>query len=240
MNRIILCFHHELSRDFGLAGHLEYVLQRRASIKDILEAHGVPHTEIGCLLADTKEIGFEHVPAPGEKISILPVKAPVNVSRPTLLRPVSYTEVKFIVDVNAGKLAMLLRMLGQDTLWSNSYRDRDVAELAAREQRIVLSKDRGLLKRKSIVHGRLIRASDPDQQLREVVELYGLDTTCRFARCLRCNKTLNPVPKSQILHRLQPKTRKYFDHFEICPGCGRIYWKGSHWEKMCTRISRFV
>ncbi len=236
MNYIKLLFHQEFCDYFRISPYLEYVLHRRASIKDIIEALGIPHTEIGMLKVDGLQAGFEHIPSPGEKIEVLPVKAPVDVTRPTRLRPKAFPEPRFIVDVNAGKLAVLLRMLGRDTLWSNSYRDSDVADLATGEQRIVLSRDRGLLKRKEIVHGRLIRAGDPDDQLHEVIELYGLNRSCRFSRCLRCNQVLNPVPKAKILHRLEPKTKKYFDHFEICPGCERIYWKGSHWEKMCRRI----
>lgn len=236
MKYITFYFHRELREYFGLNYSLEYVLQRRASIKDIIEALGVPHTEVGEILAEEREAGFDHIPSPDEKIVVRPVEAPVDVTRPTLLRPNLYPEVKFIADVNVGKLAMLLRMLGQDTLWSNSYGDREVAALAAQERRIVLSRDRGLLKRREIVHGRLIRDCNPDDQLSEVARLYGLDLDCRFSRCLRCNQILKPVPKSDIVHRLKPRTRTYYEYFEICPGCERIYWRGSHWEKMCTRI----
>ena len=240
MSYIKLLFHQEFFEYFSVPSYLEYVLHRRASIKDIIEALGIPHTEIGALKVDGLETGFEHIPSPGEKITVLPVKTPVDVTRSTKLRPTEFPEPRFIVDVNAGKLAMLLRMLGRDTLWSNSYTDSEVAALATGEQRIVLSRDRGLLKRKEIVHGRLIRSMHPDDQLQEVIELYGLNRSCRFSRCLRCNQVLNPVPKEKILHRLEPRTRKYFDHFEICPGCERIYWKGSHWEKMCNRIKNFT
>ncbi len=236
MKYVTFYFHRKLREYFGLGYPLEYVLQRRASIKDIIEALGVPHTELGEIFAEDQPAGFEHIPSPGEKIVVHPVEAPVDVTSPTRLRPQSWPETRFIADVNVGKLAMLLRMLGQDTLWDNSYSDREVAALAAQERRIVLSRDRGLLKRKEIMHGRLIRACNPDDQLREVARIYGLDLTCSFSRCLRCNQVLEPVSKSEIIHRLKPRTRKYFDYFEICPGCERIYWRGSHWEKMCTRI----
>ncbi|EFI33559.1 protein of unknown function DUF82 [Desulfonatronospira thiodismutans ASO3-1] len=236
MKYITFYFHRELREHFGLKYPLEYVLQRRASIKDIIEALGVPHTEVGEIIADEREAGFDHIPSPGEKIVVRSVEAPVDVASSTRLRPEAWPETRFIADVNVGKLAMLLRMLGQDTLWDNSYSDRQVAVLAARERRIVLSRDRGLLKRKEIMHGRLIRACNPDDQLREVARIYGLDLTCSFSRCLRCNQVLEPVPKSEIIQRLKPRTRKYFDYFEICPGCERIYWRGSHWEKMCSRI----
>ncbi len=184
MKCITFYFHRELREYFGLCFPLEYVLQRRASIKDIIEALGVPHTEVGEILADERPAGFEHIPSPGEEIAVRPVEAPVDVARPTRLRPEAWPETRFIADVNVGKLAMLLRMLGQDTLWGNSYGDREVAALAAQERRIVLSRDRGLLKRREIVHGRLIRACNPDDQLSEVARLYGLDLACRFSRCL--------------------------------------------------------
>ncbi|WP_291322149.1 Mut7-C RNAse domain-containing protein [Desulfonatronospira sp.] len=236
MNHIIICFHQEISAFFRLPDKTNYILQRRAGIKDIIEAHGVPHTEVGELLVNGLATGFDYIPCPGEEITVNPVQVPADVTRPTLLRPTPYPEVKFIADVNVGKLAILLRMLGQNTLWSNSYGDREIAALSAQERRIVLSTDRGLLKRKEIVHGRLIRACNPDDQLREVAGLYSLDLSCIFSRCLKCNQILEPIPKSKIIHRLKPRTRKFYDYFEICPGCERIYWRGSHWEKMCTRI----
>ena len=236
MSKIVLDFDQDLSSYFGVPARKEFLLHRRASIKDIVEAHGIPHTEVGSIWVDSSEVGFEHIPASGEKIRVNPVQPPVDVSKPTRLRPVPYPEARFVVDVNAGKLAVLLRMLGRDTLWSNSYKDWEVAALASDEQRIVLSRDRGLLKRKEIVHGRLIRSQDPDDQLLEVVRLFGLDQTGNFSRCLKCNHLLEPVPKSLILHRLKPKTRKYYHYFEICPGCDRIYWQGSHWEKMQERV----
>jgi hypothetical protein len=92
------------------------------------------------------------------------------------------------------------------------------------------------LKRKQIEFGRLVRSEDPDRQLKEVVDFFGIRPGPFFTRCLRCNTRLVPVEKSRIEHRLLPKTRKYFHEFFLCPGCGRIYWSGSHMDKMRDRL----
>ena len=217
---------------------VNYLLDRRASIKDIIEALGVPHTEVGKLSLDQEEINFDYLPEGGEKIYVLAHTPPVDVTRPTKLRPVPLPEVKFIVDGNIGKLAMLLRMMGMDTLFEPRLRDEEIALLAHKDGRIVLSRDRGLLKRKNIVYGRLVQALDPDSQLKEVVHFFGLKPKRLFSRCLRCNELLQPIAKEKILHLLEPRTKKYFYKFYHCPGCYKIYWQGSHWDKMKDRLEK--
>lgn len=232
MNSIEIHFNPELADFFGTEYRILYPLERRASIKDIVEAQGVPHTEVGEILADGCPVNFEYLPCPGLKIIINPVQAPFDVTSPSLLRPRPLDDMRFAVDVNVGKLAPYLRMLGYDTFFDNKPTDEYIANLARDQQRVVLSRDRGLLKRKQIEFGRLIRAELARDQFREVVRFFGLNSSNIFTRCLCCNHELEHVEKEQIIHLLEPKTRKYFNRFSICPGCGRIYWPGSHWEKM--------
>ncbi len=243
----ILCFHGPLKDllhpRFRSEGRVVYPADRRASVKDVVEALGPPHTEIGRIFAggvkSGTELDFNALLRAGETLDILPVEPPMDVTRTTLLRPEPLPEIRFVVDVNAGKLATRLRLLGFDTAYANHLEDAAVAELAAKEQRIVLSKDRALLKRKAIAHGRLIRNEDPEQQLAETLRFFGLHPPfAPFSRCLRCNTPLQPVDKADVLHRLLPLTKKYFNEFHICPDCGRIYWPGSHHDQMLIRLEK--
>jgi uncharacterized protein with PIN domain len=222
------------SRD---CGWIDFPLCRRRSIKDIVESLGVPHTEVGAILWDGVPVDFHFVPdTPGE-VALTPVSAPFDVTRPSRLRPNALDAIRFVVDVNVGKLAALLRILGLDVVYSPSLRDRQIAAIAEKEGRIVLTKDLMLLKRNAVVFGRFVRSVRPDDQLREVVAFFGLEGCCQpFRRCIRCNDELVAVEKADILHRLEPKTKKYYDDFKICKTCDRIYWQGSHHEAMKRRI----
>jgi len=218
---------------------IEYPLKRRASLKDIVESLGIPHTEIGAIQADGREADFGFIPEPGQTIQVSAAAVPFDVTRPSLLRPEPLPAVRFVVDVNVGRLAALLRLTGFDAAYENKLEDGQIAALAHREKRIVLSKDRALLKRSKIVFGRLVRAVRPDDQLRETLHFFGLAGPYElFTRCLLCNRVLEPVAKTDILHRLEPKTKKYFHTFKICPACDRIYWRGSHCDAMAAKLAQ--
>jgi uncharacterized protein with PIN domain len=230
-------FHGDLSsllnRRWRPGPRLELKLGRRASVKDAIEALGPPHTEIGRLQANGREISFDDLVREDDEVVVFPLEPPVDVRRPTRLRPLAFPVIRFIADVNVGKLARLLRMLGFDCTYRNDLDDAECAATARAEKRICLSKDFRLLKRSLIIHGRLVREKDPQAQLREVVTFYGLKPLMApFSRCLRCNHPLEPVAKAAILSRLEPLTRKYYDAFERCPRCDKIYWAGSHREQM--------
>jgi len=218
---------------------VEYRLQRRASIKDILESLGVPHTEIGAIQVEDRTLDFEFIPEPGLEIRVAGIEAPFEVTRPSRLRPEPLPAVRFVVDVNVGRLAALLRLTGFDAAYENGLRDNEIADLAHREQRIVLTRDRALLKRNKIDYGRLVRATYPEEQLLETLRFFGLTGPFDFfSRCLLCNCKLQPVAKAAILHRLEPKTRKYFNTFKTCPACDRIYWRGSHCDAMAAKLKK--
>ncbi len=214
-------------------GKVACSLNRRASIKDIVEARRVPHTEIGKITAHDRERTLAWIPEREGRVDIFPLAIPTDPTVPTPLRPETVPAIRFLADINVGKLATLLRMAGLDTATEPGADDRVLAEKAAAEGRILLSRNRDLLKRSLVVHGHLVRAEEPREQLAEVLALYGLaGKTHPFSRCLRCNTLLEPVDKSAILHRLQPLTRKYYHRFHICPDCRRIYWQGSHHRHM--------
>jgi len=205
---------------------------RGASIKDVIEACGVPHPEVGAIVAAGREVDFGHRPAAGEMIEVLPIIPPLDVTKPSQLRPEPLAGPYFVVDINVAKLGRWLRMLGFDALIPANHDDAFLAATAA-AGRILLTRDRRLLKRRQVVFGRLVRHGDPTAQLREVISFYGLGGQERpFTRCLRCNAKLEPVAKEEILPRLEPLTRKYYSRFKHCPSCDQVYWAGSHRQKM--------
>jgi uncharacterized protein len=221
-----------------------YTLTRKASVKDILEALGTPHTEIYRLVVNGLESDFSYIPAAGDQVEAFPGTPPVDPCKPTRLRPDPLPCLRFLVDVNVSKLAMLLRLIDYDAAVPPKGEKRMGAELAAlaeTEQRFLLTRDAALLKRSRITHGRLIRAGDPEEQLIEVMRFFGIKPPLKtFRRCLRCNVPLEPVEKSDALHLLEPKTKKYFEEFHRCPACERIYWPGSHHEAMLGRMREIL
>lgn len=217
-----------------------YELTRQASVKDIIEALGVPHTEVGRLTVAGQEIPFSTAGAADDTLEVYPLSPPVDVSTPTLLRPEPLAKIAFAVDVNVGKLATLLRMAGFDTFYRNYISDPELIEVALRERRILLSKDTDLLKRKEVVFGYLVREIHPENQLAEIVDLFGIKGQLKpLSRCLRCNGLLQPVGKEEIIEQLEPLTKEHYDSFRQCLGCDRIYWPGSHRDKMLLVLNRY-
>ncbi|MBA3005625.1 MAG: Mut7-C ubiquitin/RNAse domain-containing protein [Proteobacteria bacterium] len=212
---------------------VEYELSRKASVKDIVESFGVPHTEVGRLTIAGRDISFSSPGSHDDRVDVYPLCPPVDVLTPTLLRPEPLAAITFAVDVNVGKLASLLRMAGFDTFYRNYISDPELVMVAVQEGRIVLSRDTDLLKRKELVYGYLVREIYPEKQLAEVVHLFGLkDQLQPLSRCMRCNGLLQPVDKEQVLDQLEPLTRKYYHVFHQCSECKHIYWPGSHLDRM--------
>jgi hypothetical protein len=235
-----ITFHGELS--FFLKdrkeGTAKYSMKRTAPLKDIIEALGIPHTEVGEIVTHGREHDFWYIPSNGDSIDVYPVESPCIVSLPTLLRPEPFPWVRFIADVNVGKLARFMRLMGFDTEYKNSWSDSYIAEKALREKRIVLTKDRDLLKRKVIQYGRLVRSIRPWDQLAEIIHFYGLEKNISpFRICPLCNVNLENVPKEKILEEIEPLTRLFFNDFRKCPRCGRVYWAGIHHEQILKKVA---
>ena len=232
-----LIFHGDLAsllrRRWRGRKHISRSVTRLASIKDVVESFGLPHTEVGRLVVAGRDVDFSLQVQDGQEIAVWPVSVPWDVLRPSLLRPHPLTKITFVADVNVGKLARLLRMVGLDVAYDYQWDDCTLASVSKQESRILLSKDRGLLMRKQVDFGRFIRASRPEEQLREVTSLLDLgNKLAPFTRCMECNGKLQAVAKKEIIHRLQPLTKKYYNSFSICGNCRKIYWPGSHLEKM--------
>lgn len=209
----------------------------RASVKDTIEALGIPHTEVDLIIANGRSVDFTYILRPGDVLSVYPVFESIDISPILRLRPEPLRAPKFVADTHLGRLARYLRMLGFDTKYRNDYRDHQLAEISSSERRILLTRDRGLLKRSEVTHGYCVRETDPKDQLAEVVHRFDLRGNIRpFRRCIRCNATLAPVDKDEVSDELLPETREYFDAFRRCQGCGQLYWKGSHYERMLRLI----
>lgn len=205
----------------------------RVSIKDMIEALGVPHTEIEYLLVNDQPVGFDYLLADGDMISAYPAFYTLDMDPLVQVRPALPAEVRFVLDVHLGRLGTYLRTLGFDSLVPENIDDGYLAELAAREDRVMLTRDRGLLKRRVVIYGYYVRATQPRAQIVEVLRRLRLaDRVKPFTRCTRCNGLLVDVPKESILDRLQPDTRRYYDEFRLCESCNQIYWRGSHYDRM--------
>jgi hypothetical protein len=203
------------------------------AIKDLIESLGVPHTEVDLILVNGESVEFSRRVQNGDRISVYPVFETINISSITQVRPVPLRKVHFVLDVHLGKLVLYLRMAGFDALYSNEFSDDELVRISVEARRILLSRDRDLLKRSNVTHGYYVRTTDPPMQLVEVLHRFDLFKMIQpFRRCLRCNEILEPAYKEKVEGRLPPKIREQFDEFSLCRGCGRVYWKGSHYEHM--------
>ncbi len=203
------------------------------TVKALIEDLGVPHTEVDLLLANGASVDFSYRLLDGDLISVYPAFESWDVSGISRVRAKPLRETRFALDVHLGKLARLLRMLGFDAAYASSAPDEELVRSARREHRIVLTRDRGLLKRRLVSHGYLVRGSDPRLQLAEVIRRFDLGRAVRlFGRCMRCNVELERLTAQNAAARVPHFIASLYSEFSRCPSCGRVYWKGSHWEKM--------
>jgi uncharacterized protein len=209
------------------------------TVKDVLEAMGIPHTEVDLILVNGSPQGFSYRPSVGDRIAAYPMFEALDIGSTATLRPVPLRDTRFVVDVNLGRLARLLRVLGFDVWWSSDADDATLAEVSLDEQRILLTRDRGLLKRRAITHGLFVHSQHPEEQTLEVIRR--LDLRQRLApltRCLHCNGKLAAVSKNEVIDQLEPLTSQYYEEFSRCAECGRIYWAGSHHARLLGLVER--
>jgi len=239
MAQIRVHFFHELNDFIASARRdteITYVLERKASVKDMIESFNVPHTEVDVILVNGVSVDFSYIVQAGDSIDVYPCGEDLNVTPLCRLCPQPPQPV-FIADANLGRLARYIRLLGFDCLYCNDYADEVVATIASEQQRIVLTRDRVLLQRKIITYGYFVRSDIPKIQIKEVLKKFDLFDLIRpLTRCTCCNGKLLETHKKEIEHRLQPLTRKHYDKFLVCSACEQIYWQGSH----CTRVQRLV
>lgn len=237
-------FYEELN-DFLAFPHrkceFEHHYALAATAKQAIEALGVPHTEVEIILVNGVSVDFSYRLRDGDRVSVYPTFEAFDITPLLRVRPEPLRETKFVADAQLGGLTRRLRMLGFDTLHDHAYSDRDIVDVALREARIILTRDCELLKMREITHGCFVHALKPMAQAKEIVERLQLGAHIRpFTLCLCCNLPLAPIAKELVVDKLPPSVQRLHEDFQICDGCGRIYWKGSHWERMRGYLREIV
>jgi uncharacterized protein with PIN domain len=211
------------------------------SVKDAIESLGVPHTEIDLVLVDGESVDFSWRLHDGARVSVFPVFEAIDIAPTTRVRAAPLRELRFVLDVHLGRLARVLRMLGLDAVWRSDAGDAELARISADEHRVLLTRDRGLLKRRAVTHGYLVRGDEVHAQAAEVVRRLDLVRSfAPFRRCVRCNAPLEPARKADVLDQLPSRVREVQQEFRRCPGCGRVYWPGSHHRRMQRTIESIM
>ena len=205
----------------------------KRSIKDMIEAIGVPHTEIDLILVNGKSVDFNYILQNGDRASVYPVFESLNITDVTLLRKIPLRRHKFIADINLGDIVKYMRVLGFDLYYDSLLSTREIIEISKRENRVILTKSRKLLKFKDVTHGIFIRPGTTTEQIRRIIDYLDIkDNIKPFSRCLRCNTLLKSVLKEKILDRIPPKTKEFYNEYIQCQFCDKIYWKGTHYINM--------
>lgn len=229
-------FYEELN-DFLAPGRrrreFSAVCARAATAKHMIEALGVPHTEVELILVNGESVGFGRLLRDGDRVAVYPRFEALDITPLLRVREWPLRVTRFVADAHLGGLARLLRMAGFDTLYRNDYEDSEIADVASREGRIVLTRDRELLKLRGITHGCYIHALKPPQQFRELLDRLDLTRSLRpFTLCMDCNAPLRAIDKAQVLDRLPPFVQANHERFTTCDLCGRIFWEGTHWQRL--------
>jgi len=241
MNAITIRFYAQLNDFLPLARQqrpFTHFFCGSPAVKDVIESLGIPHPEVALILVDGSPVGFPALLLGGEKVSVYPVFQHLDIPPSILVGPQSPVFMRFVLDAHLGKLASYLRMLGFDAVYCNDLDDGQLVALAATGQRIMLSQDRDLLKRKQLTYGYCPRAKDPVRQLIEVLNRYRLYShIVPFTRCLLCNGELIPVAAETVWDLLPPRVKSHYSQFHRCRGCGKVYWPGTHHRRMAAFIS---
>lgn len=243
MKQAIFRFYGNLN-DFLAVTHRQvafpHPLKDQASVKDTIEALGVPHPEVDLILVNRQSVSFDYLIQADDFISVYPCFTAMDIASVSQVHRRMPEPVRFVLDVHLGKLANYLRLLGFDVLYRNDYDDVELAHISSQEQRILLTQDSGLLKRSIVIYGYRVRSSNPKQQVREVLERFSLGAAIApFQRCTRCNGLIKAVEKQTVDDQLPPLTRLYYDDFFQCQACHQIYWKGAHFQRIQKLITEF-
>jgi len=183
-------------------------------------------------------VDFSYGVRDGDRVSVYPFMAAVENPRP--LRP-PHPRGRFVLDQHLGRLAAYLRLLGLDCVHRATFPDEEVVRVSVDEHRVLLSRDKRLLMRRAVVHGAFVRATDPMEQVPEVLHRFGApETVAPFSRCMACNGLLRPADRDQVEDRLLPDTREYYREFRECPDCRRVYWDGSHVRRMRAWVDTWL
>lgn len=206
---------------------------QRATVKQSIEALGVPHTEVEVILVNGESVDFGHRIGEGDRIAVYPMFESLDIQPILRLRAAPLRDSRFVADVHLGRLARYLRLLGFDTLYATDCTDHEIVALSVQDHRVILTRDRELLMHRAVTHGVFVRGDRPRQQLVYLLDRLDLGRVIRpFTRCMSCNSVLEPVDRETVLDAIPRRVAELHRRFLRCPGCWRIYWRGSHWKRM--------
>lgn len=212
-----------------------------ATVKQAIEAIGVPHTEVELILVNGSSVDFSRPVREGDRISVYPMFEALDIQPALRLRPSPLRDPRFVADAHLGRLARYLRMLGLDTLYENAAPDRELVQVSLHEGRVLLTRDRELLMHRELTHGVFVWGNRPRDQLRYVVERLDLAGSCLpFSRCMDCNSELDAADPSILHGEVPPAVLSNHRHFQRCRGCNRIFWRGSHYARMVKLVGHVL
>lgn len=220
---------------------IEHPFDWQASIKDMIESLGVPHPEIELLVVNGQSVDFNYIVQPDDRIQAYPIGHDKQLAPQIALRSPFIGRCRFILDQHLGRLAAYLRMMGFDTLYRNDYHDEELAYVSHHENRILLTRDIGLLKRSLVIYGYYVRETNRQKQLAEITQRYKLrDDVQPFKHCMKCNGLVEQVAKETVADKLPEGTSQYYDEFHRCTSCSQVYWKGAHHQRMQTLMNHVI
>jgi uncharacterized protein len=202
-------------------GRVVTAVHGTSSLGHVVESLGVPLPEVGAILLQGVPVQTSHRPADGDHVEVFPVSRPQPMPSPP----------QFLLDVHLGTVARRLRLVGVDAAYGNDLDDDTLIEMANAQRRVLLTQDRGLLRRRKLWFGAFVRGSRPDEQFGDLLDRFR-PPLAPWTRCTACNGDLAPVAKEEIEHRLEPGTRRCHDAFARCRECGQVYWKGAHHRRL--------
>jgi len=211
----------------------DYIYAGPLKLQEAILSIGVPLSEIDLILVNSESVNLDYSLKGGENVSVYPVFESLDISSLAALRPQPLRDTRFILDAHLGKLARYLRMTGFDTLYKNDFEDAVIVQRSQAENRIILTRDKALLRSPKIRHGYYVRSIHPKAQLTEVIRKFDLRSQLQpFSRCIVCNHPIEKVSKTLIIERVPHDTFQQFHDFYVCKQCDKVYWEGSHYERM--------
>ncbi|MFN0202789.1 MAG: Mut7-C RNAse domain-containing protein [Bacteroidia bacterium] len=240
MITILLAFFDELPfflpKNYREGDFYNYTCAPNESVKDCIEAQGIPHTEVEWILANGNSVNFAYQVKEHDKIEIYPYSSQLDL--PVIVRP-NLSKIAFITDANVGKLTKNLRLMGFHVRTDEGVPDKEIAAISERENLIVLSRDIGLLKRKNVTFGRYLHSEKIEEQLIEVMKRFDLPDKIRpFTLCLVCDGKIQQIEKETVQARVTHTIYQEHKDFYQCENCQKVYWEGSHFDKMKENIAK--
>ncbi len=219
----------------------DYLFTGSVGLRDAIQAQGVPHSEVDLVLVDGVARAFDFRLLGGELISVYPRFRAFDPDPGERAGPPLPVLIRFILDVHLGKLCRHLRLLGFDTLWRNDFEDSYIIDRSLADDRIILTRDLGILKQGRVQHGYYVRSTNPGRQIEEVLEVFNLMDRCDpLSRCIRCNGEVIRVTKAAVEQQLPPGTRRSYDRFYQCRECRQVYWRGAHYVGLMGKLASYL